>query len=444
MKKILLFVNIIMAIFLLHTGSCFAIDLEESIQISSSFNPVGSGARALGMGGAFIAVADDATAASWNPGGLMQLETPEISIVGNYFHRIEDISFNNYPDSGGDQGVDMTTINYLSAAYPFALFGYNMVASLNYQHLYDLTSQWNFTFNENNAFETFNIGSEIRQEGGIAALGLAYSIQVTPDVSAGMTFNIWDDDFANDNWENKVFQWGGGTIDGQQFVFEYRDFNEYSLDSGFNLNLGVLWNVSGSLSLGAVFKTPFEADITHEQTSYRSLKFAGYPEADQLDTNEYSEDMTLSMPMSYGIGAAYRFSDNLTASFDIYRTEWGDFELEDSKGKKTSPVSGRNIDDSDVDATHQVRMGGEYLFIKPKYVIPVRCGIFYDPAPAEGSPDDFFGFALGSGISYKNIIFDTAYQYRFGNNVGSSNLETYDFSQDVSEHTVYMSLIYHF
>ena len=52
-----------------------------------SWNPVGSGARALGMGGAFIAVADDATAASWNPGGLIQLERPEISAVGAYFYR---------------------------------------------------------------------------------------------------------------------------------------------------------------------------------------------------------------------------------------------------------------------------------------------------------------------------------------------------------------------
>jgi len=44
--------------------------------VPSSINPVGSGARAIGMGGAFIGVADDATAASWNPGGLIQLENP--------------------------------------------------------------------------------------------------------------------------------------------------------------------------------------------------------------------------------------------------------------------------------------------------------------------------------------------------------------------------------
>jgi hypothetical protein len=41
-------------------------------------NPVGSGARALDMVGAFIAGADDATAGSWNPGGLIQLEPPKI------------------------------------------------------------------------------------------------------------------------------------------------------------------------------------------------------------------------------------------------------------------------------------------------------------------------------------------------------------------------------
>jgi hypothetical protein len=73
---------------------------------ASSWNPVGSGARALGMGGAFIAVADDATAASWNPGGLIQLELPEISIVGTYFKRIEDNSFGNHPESNGQQDFD--------------------------------------------------------------------------------------------------------------------------------------------------------------------------------------------------------------------------------------------------------------------------------------------------------------------------------------------------
>src|SRR5258708_39402087 len=43
----------------------------------------GSGARAFGMGGAFLARADDATAASWNPAGLSYLRVPEGTLEGN-------------------------------------------------------------------------------------------------------------------------------------------------------------------------------------------------------------------------------------------------------------------------------------------------------------------------------------------------------------------------
>ena len=89
-------------------------------------------------------------------------------------------------------------------------------------------------------------------------------------------------------------------------------------------------------------------------------------------------------------------------------------------------------------------MGIEYLLITTKYVIPLRAGIFFDPAPAEGRPDDFYGLSIGSGIAKGRFVFDIAYQYRFGNNVGTSILQDLDFSQDVKEHTVYSSVIFHF
>ncbi len=41
--------------------------------------PVGAGPRALGMGGAFTAIADDATANTWNPAGMTQLKEREFS-----------------------------------------------------------------------------------------------------------------------------------------------------------------------------------------------------------------------------------------------------------------------------------------------------------------------------------------------------------------------------
>jgi len=41
------------------------------------------GVRALGMGGAFVAVADDSTATYWNPAGLVQLQAQELSFSRN-------------------------------------------------------------------------------------------------------------------------------------------------------------------------------------------------------------------------------------------------------------------------------------------------------------------------------------------------------------------------
>jgi len=101
------------------------------MEIPSSPNPVGSGARALGMGGAFISIADDATSASWNPGGLIQLEKPEISVVLGYISRGEDNTFANNPEASASHNIDNYNLNYLSAAYPFNVAGYNMIISLN-------------------------------------------------------------------------------------------------------------------------------------------------------------------------------------------------------------------------------------------------------------------------------------------------------------------------
>ncbi len=48
---------------------------------AAEFLSEGVGARALAMGGAFVAVADDATANYWNPAGLSFLSGPELSVT---------------------------------------------------------------------------------------------------------------------------------------------------------------------------------------------------------------------------------------------------------------------------------------------------------------------------------------------------------------------------
>jgi long-chain fatty acid transport protein len=92
-----------------------------------------------------------------------------------------------------------------------------------------------------------------------------------------------------------------------------------------------------------------------------------------------------------------------------------------------------------------VRIGGEYLFI-PRTgitVIPLRAGLFYDPEPSEGDVKNFYGFSVGSGIAYKGVIFDMAYQFRWGKGVDTGNL-IQGSEADVYQHTFLASLILHF
>src|SRR5579859_6540082 len=58
-------------------------DIESLSGLQFNFgNP---GARALGMGGTFLALADDASAAEANPAGLTILRKPEIALEGRRF-----------------------------------------------------------------------------------------------------------------------------------------------------------------------------------------------------------------------------------------------------------------------------------------------------------------------------------------------------------------------
>ena len=340
-------------------------------------------------------------------------------------------------------------LNYLSVVYPFNLFDRNMVVSLNYQRLYDVTRELDFrlldktVYFETGTLLTIDEKSHYEASGGLSALGLAYSVQIIPQLSFGFTLNIWDNDLTDNEWEGKSHSTIISTFEvfGESFtesdVFEKRE--KYSLD-GFdvNANIGMLWRPTDKLTIGGVLKTPFTADIKYELSELQ-VDLGGHP-----DTS--TENRKYDMPMSYGIGLSYKVSDEFRVSADVYRTLWQNYTYKNLQGEKISAITEKYAYESDIDATHQVRLGMEYLFVNPEshYVIPLRAGLFYDPAPAEGSPDDYYGFSLGSGFNTGRWVFDIAYQYRFGNDVGASSVKLPGFSRDMDEHMVYSSLIIHF
>src|SRR5215468_8588160 len=66
-------------------GPVWAADVFEKVgTFDGQFLKIGIGARAAGMGGAFVAVADDPSAVFWNPAGLARLDEDKTAVMVNH------------------------------------------------------------------------------------------------------------------------------------------------------------------------------------------------------------------------------------------------------------------------------------------------------------------------------------------------------------------------
>ncbi|MGA1841515.1 MAG: hypothetical protein ACMUIU_12905 [bacterium] len=310
-KLILHFFSLLMLFMVIFPASSLAVDdaseLLLQMQIRSSPNPVGSGARALGMGGSFIAIADDATAASWNPAALIILKRPEISFVISNDHgkRIYDTS--SVSGSIDDFSNDQFRLNYLSLALPFSFLSRLMVFSMNYQHLYSFSyeeqSQWSEYDPEGLDLEN-NLHE--KQQGALAPLSPAFAIQVVPSLSLGITANIWSDRIFNNYWENISTFNRKGMVLGYPMRSSGQLFERYEF-SGFNLHFGFLWQINRRFKIGGVIKTPFRARIDHTlKYVYLSENLADPNEREYIQFSPH-RCSRLNMPFSYGAGAALVF-----------------------------------------------------------------------------------------------------------------------------------------
>ena len=201
------------------SGQEYFQDMPAQFGVESSPNVVGSGARALGVGGAFIAIADDGTAASWNPAALIILRKPETALMFSYEKR----------DRNGE--TSFADFNYIAASYPFSFINRNMIVSFNYQRLVDFNNEFEESFKglvpgsstqgeaifegiyPGETWETYtlnfidmevdNLLLDIDISGDVGALAPAFAIQVTPKVSLGLTLNFWMDGIVNNGYDRE-------------------------------------------------------------------------------------------------------------------------------------------------------------------------------------------------------------------------------------------------
>ncbi|MFB0528028.1 MAG: PorV/PorQ family protein, partial [bacterium] len=96
------------------TSSAGIFSREKAGTTGATFLKIEAGARPVAMGGAFVAVADDANTTYWNPAGLAQLEEREITAMHNEWLEGIRYEFLGYaqpirPEKGG-QGFGISAI----------------------------------------------------------------------------------------------------------------------------------------------------------------------------------------------------------------------------------------------------------------------------------------------------------------------------------------------
>jgi long-subunit fatty acid transport protein len=515
--------------------------------------PSGSGARALGLGGAFTALADDATAASWNPAGLIQLERPEFSAVyrdthKRAEHRSADAQFRVGENTYGDDNL-----NYFSAVLPFRVdaLDRNAVVSINHQEAYDFEHHFTADLRQgqrdsdrgtrrqsyddvqvdhlndgiteltvttrlhtdvdsafNQALESGLLTDlDFAQEGVISAVTPALALELTPKLSFGAAFNIYQLDPVRGGsirsrtraqYEGQVSSTvdlrtrrtttgtyafegvshlppggiipipidipfdGGGTIDpftetaasrsqtDLHVAGAYEEVNEIDDFEGYNATLGLLWTVSRLVSLGVVVDLPWEGSGRQTRTVRnravtRDSRGRVVDEVDE-STSEAS-DITMDFPLYVAAGAVFRWAPTFYTTLDVSQTHWSDFKYQADGQQAVNPLDGSAYGEHPLDDCWSVRGGAEYLVMLSRTEIPLRCGFGWEERPALEAPEEYYSMSLGTGLAIGQdpgrTMLDFAWVYTWADEVTGIVATRDSLRSDVVEQTFFVSVIQH-
>jgi long-subunit fatty acid transport protein len=408
--------------------------LEQSF--ASPPNPVGSGARALGQGNAFISVADDATAASWNPAGLAQLERPEISFALDAVWCRDRIDSDTFAEIDTAADLDLASLNYASLVQPFYWLERNWAISANYLRLYSFDSKFTFPVNSTFSGLQVDLDHQFEQEGEFSVVSPAIACDVTPRLALGLALYFWDDNLTHSSSYRAQSQSSGTyTTAGSSGTFNDLTRDSFTVTGGHSLAIGGLYRISKNLAMGMVYKPAFTLDLDHSARVYSTQDAVV-----QQDTLQY-DDQKLEFPAMAGLGLACYPNDHLTLAMDICWTDWSAYQrVED--GQRVNPLTGRAGER--LADTWTCRLGCETIIVGKNWLIPLRCGLGYDPEPRVDGTDEFYTLSLGGGFQRGPIMLDLAYEYRFGNDTTNSGLAGLDTLQDVKRHRLMLSLIGYF
>jgi len=440
-------------------------DIESLSGLQFNFgNP---GARSLGMGGAFLGLADDASAAEANPAGLTILRKPEVTVEGrNYQEEQVFTTSGTFPDlqrtafSHYSQRIDATfaSIVYPTKHFTIGAYYHEPLRNEGTGKVVPVTNTFtgqvktdvpNFFLpvdtsgNATGGPITSAQCDALRQKSfpGCIEYGLfpfLSSVKIQEKTfGLAMAFKVGTFSF-------------GATARSQRFnetAFTFRvtptfDFSSISVQATSDIRKnndvakdktdltftgGFKWAPNDRFSIGGVYKqgAKFVAPTfaANEQTNFNYVKAA---------------DTTFHIPDVYGAGVSFRPIPVLTLNADAVRVKYSN--LVDNFVSINANV--RKIDKAytAADAT-EIHLGGEYFF-STKIPFAVRAGAWRDPQHSitySGPLTNFdevaaavlfpktkslTHFSVGAGLAWPRFQIDAAYDRSDLFKVGSISMVT--------------------
>jgi long-chain fatty acid transport protein len=350
---------------------------QTTAQIPLQFDFMNPGARSLGLGGAFIAAADDATAAFANPSGLAFLTTIEVSIEGR-FKRTETPFLQGGRVGGTTTGAGPDTIpfavhgtsvdNHFGPTFASALVPFKRVTLAVYRH--ELATIDNAFFSTG-VFERDTSGGVVedrardrpltgRRTIGVSNYGAAFGTRVNDRLAVGGGISFYTFDLSS---EFMTFALKGDFASDVDTTKTTAIATQQGDEVSVAGNAGVLWSVGRGIKVGGMFRRGPSFSFVQE-------------DRDLISRNDLTRQGRFNVPDVWGAGVEWRLSDSLRIVGDVNRVRYSQLKADFIGFQAVS--SGRQ-NQLHLDDGTEVRAGVERLFLGTAVPLALRFGAWFDP-----------------------------------------------------------------
>jgi long-chain fatty acid transport protein len=356
----------------------------------NGFNLNSNGTKALTMGGAFIGLADDFSAAFWNPAGLTQMKQTTLAFFGTDIIPSASYQF-TYPGVFSIDTKAEVEHNFTGSVGFFKPLSEKVVVGIYGYTPSGLGVTWK---GAELAPLSNGMSYEWHTYVGIITVAPVIAFKLSDKFSLGASFNI-NSGFA------KLKRPGAG------------QYSEDTNGMAFGATIGMLVKPSEKFSFGMTYRTPLKVTLKGDAT------MTGAPTYGLPDTDDAERAVTF--PMWFGAGIAIKPSDKLTFTADAQYTNWKTMDTIPMEFTNAlwkvyfEPGAQLKLDWKDC---VQLRFGLEY---KTSEKFAIRAGYYYDPNPSPKNtrtillPEMTFNFiTFGFGYHTEKVTIDVGFEYGMG------------------------------